>query len=65
MLNRPRFRPHFYVEVVPDEGVFLLSDTRQALLRGRLYGLMAPWLDGRTSDDVCYRLRGQASPAQV
>jgi len=65
MLNRPRFRPHFYVEVVPDEGVFLLSDTRQALLRGRLYGLMAPWLDGRTSDDVSYRLRGQASPAQV
>ena len=48
MLNRPRFRPHFHVEVVPGEGVFLLSDARQTLLRGRLYELVAPWLDGRT-----------------
>jgi ribosomal protein S12 methylthiotransferase accessory factor len=65
MLNRPRFRPHFHVEVVPGEGVFLLSDSRQTLLRGRLYELVAPWLDGRTADDLCDRLRGQASPAEV
>ena len=65
MLNRPRFRPHFHVEVVPGEGVFLLSDSRQTLLRGRLYELVAPWLDGRTADDVCDQLRGKASPAEV
>jgi len=65
MLSRPRFRPHFHVEVVPGEGVFLLSDSRHALLKGRLYELMAPWLDGRTADDVCDRLRGKASPAEV
>src|SRR5262249_35223470 len=65
MLNRPRFRPHLHVEVVPEEGVFLLSDARQTLLRGRLYELVSPWLDGRTADDVCQQLRGQASPAAV
>src|SRR5262249_59670573 len=65
MLNRPRFRPHFHVEVVPGEGVFLLSDSRQALLRGRLYELVASWLDGRTADDVCHQLRGTAGPAAV
>jgi ribosomal protein S12 methylthiotransferase accessory factor len=26
---------------------------------------MAPWLDGRTAEDVCDRLRGKASPAEV
>jgi ribosomal protein S12 methylthiotransferase accessory factor len=65
MLNHPRFRPHFHVEVVPDEGVFLLSDSKQALLRGRLYELVAPLLDGRTAEDVCCRLRDRASPAEV
>jgi len=64
-LNRPRFRPHFHVEVVPGEGVLLLSDTRHSLLRGRLYELVVPWLDGRTADDVCARLRAEASPAEV
>jgi oxazoline/thiazoline synthase len=65
MLNRPVFCPHFHVEIVAGEGVFLLSSTRQTLLRGRLYQLVAPWLDGRTSADVCERLRGKASPAEV
>src|SRR6516164_7696203 len=65
MLNRPRFRPHFQVEVMPGEGVFLLSDSRQTLLRGRLYELVTPWLDGRTTEDVCNQLQGTASPAQV
>jgi ribosomal protein S12 methylthiotransferase accessory factor len=65
MLSRPRFQPHFHVEVVPGEGVVLLSDRRHSLLRGRLYELVVPWLDGRTADDVCARLRAEASPAEV
>jgi oxazoline/thiazoline synthase len=65
MLTRPRFLPHFHVEVVPGEGVFLLSDSRQTLLRGRLYELVAPWLDGRTAHEVCHGLQGQASPADI
>lgn len=65
MLYRPRFRPHLHVEVVPGEGVFVLSDSRQLLLRGRLYELLAPCLDGRTANDLCDRLREQAPPAEV
>jgi oxazoline/thiazoline synthase len=65
MLNRPQFRPHFHVEVVPGEGVVLMSDTRHFLLRGRLYELLAPLLDGRATTDVCEQLRGHASPAEV
>jgi ribosomal protein S12 methylthiotransferase accessory factor len=65
MLNRPRFRPHWHVEVVPGEGVVLSSDARHSLLRGRLYELLVPWLDGRTADEVCHQLRAEASPAEV
>src|SRR5262249_22816267 len=53
------------IDVVPGEGVFLLSHSRHTLLHGRLYELVAPWLDGRTADEVCHRLRGEASPAEV
>jgi ribosomal protein S12 methylthiotransferase accessory factor len=65
MLSRPRFRPHFHVEVVPGEGIVLVSDARHSLLRGRLYELVVPWLDGRTADDVCAQLLAEASPAEV
>jgi ribosomal protein S12 methylthiotransferase accessory factor len=65
MLNRPKFRPHFHVEIVPGEGVLLLSDSRQTLLRGRLYEQVAPWLDGRTAEELCHQLRGTATPAAV
>src|SRR5262249_33084437 len=65
MLNRPVFRPDFHVEVVPGEGVFLLSDREQTLLRGRPYELVAPLLDGRTTEEVCSYLRGTATPASV
>jgi ribosomal protein S12 methylthiotransferase accessory factor len=65
MLSRPRFRPHIQVDVVPGEGVLVLSDTKHSLLRGRLYELVVPWLDGRSAGDVCERVRGEASPAEV
>ncbi|HEV3021173.1 MAG TPA: TOMM precursor leader peptide-binding protein, partial [Pirellulales bacterium] len=65
MLNRPRFKPHLHVTAVPDEGVFVLSGTTQALLRGRLYELVAPHIDGCAADEICDRLAQQASAAQV
>ena len=49
--------------IVPGEGVFLLSPAQQILLRGRLYELVAPYLDGSTADDLCERLQGRASAA--
>ncbi len=65
MMRRPRFKPHFRVEIVPGEGVFLLSEQSQTVLQGRLYELVASGLDGRPPQDLCDQLRGQASPAEV
>jgi oxazoline/thiazoline synthase len=65
MLTRPRFQPHLRVAVVPDEGIFVLSDTKETLLRGRLYELVAPHVDGREADEICDLLAQQASPAEI
>jgi oxazoline/thiazoline synthase len=65
MFHRPRFKAQFRVEVVPGEGVFLLSEMHQSVLQGRLYELVAPCLDGRPVEEVCTRLSDQATPAQV
>src|SRR5262249_18345249 len=65
MFRRPRFKPHFHVEIVPGEGVFLVSESQQTALQGRLYELVAACLDGRPAEKVCDELRGRVSPAQV
>jgi bacteriocin biosynthesis cyclodehydratase domain-containing protein len=65
MFRRPQFKPQFRVEVVPGEGVFLLCELHQVVLQGSLYELVAPCLDGRAVEEVCVRLRGQATPAQI
>ncbi|MGP0066542.1 MAG: TOMM precursor leader peptide-binding protein [Isosphaeraceae bacterium] len=66
MLDRPRFKPHLRVEVVPGEGAFVLSDGSQTLLRGRLYERVAPCIGGgRSVDDVCDELDGQITAAEV
>ncbi|MHB1558434.1 MAG: TOMM precursor leader peptide-binding protein [Isosphaeraceae bacterium] len=68
MLERPRFKPHLRVEVVPGEGVFVLApDAAQTLLRGRLYELITPHLlgGGLSADEVCDALADRASAAEV
>ena len=65
MLRRPRFKPHLRVEIVPGEGVFLLSERSQKVLQGRLYELIAPCLDGRPLEEVSAQLRGRISVAQL
>jgi bacteriocin biosynthesis cyclodehydratase domain-containing protein len=62
MLHRPRFNPHIQVEKVDGEGVFLLWETGQAVLQGRVYELLAALIDGRrTSDEIIERLQGEDS----
>jgi oxazoline/thiazoline synthase len=65
MFRRPRFKPHLRVEVVPGEGVFLLSERQQIVLQGRLYERIAPCIDGRPVEAICDQLQGQVAPAQV
>jgi len=52
MFRRPRLKPHLSIEVVPGEGVFLLSELRQVVLQGRLYEQVLPCLDGRPVEEV-------------
>jgi aspartate beta-hydroxylase len=65
MLDRPCFKPHLAVQTVRDEGVVVTSGTGQTVLRGRLYELVAPWLDGRPTTEICQRLRSRAGSAAV
>jgi ribosomal protein S12 methylthiotransferase accessory factor len=58
-IARPRFKPHFHVEVVEPDTVYLLSEYRHIALRGRLYCRLARLLDGgRTVREIARELRG-------
>ena len=66
MLDRPQFKPHFHVEAVPPDVVYLLSEKEQFALSGRLYALLAPLLDGsRAPEDLVRELRGEAAAPEV
>ncbi|MFC1975623.1 TOMM precursor leader peptide-binding protein [Chloroflexota bacterium] len=65
-MERPRFKSHFYIEIIDPETVFLLSEHSNFMLRGRLYSLLAPWLNGQhTSDEIIEGVQGQASTTEV
>jgi ribosomal protein S12 methylthiotransferase accessory factor len=66
MIERPQFKAHLHVEALACEGVFLLSERGQAALRGRLYEMVAPLIDGRRSaDELVEELEGRLSAAEV
>ncbi len=65
MLTRPKFKPHLQLATVPEEGIFVLSGGKESLLRGSLYQLVIPQINGCPADEICDRLAGQASAAQV
>ena len=53
-----------FVEIVRNEGVFVLSETYQTVLQGRLYEAVAPCLDGRTAAPPSGRSRGALGTAR-
>lgn len=62
MLIKPIFKPHFHVEVVEPNSVYLLSEREHHLLKGRLYTLLAPLLDGhRDVDQIVQQLAPEVS----
>lgn len=66
MSRRPRFKRHFHCEIVPSEGVFLLSEDGYFLLRGRAYIQLAPFLNGNyTEYEIVESLQGQFSASEV
>lgn len=66
LLKAPRFKSHLRVEVVPGEGVFVLSGANQKLLKGALYERVVPLVvEGLSPDQICDRLEDQVSAAEV
>ena len=65
MLSRPRFRPHYTVRVIEGEGTFVLCETRQTVLRGRLYEQIVPFIDGRSIDALREQLAPAVTPARL
>jgi ribosomal protein S12 methylthiotransferase accessory factor len=66
VIHHPQFKAHLHVEALPGEGVFLLSERGQAVLRGRFYEMVAPLIDGRRSaDELVEELEGRLSAAEV
>src|SRR6266446_9489430 len=52
------FAPHFEVRTLDDRRLLLLSEDRSVLLTGKLYVLLAPYLDGsRTRGEIVAALR--------
>src|SRR5688572_20071672 len=61
-----RFKHHLRVASVGPDLVFLLGEREQFMLRGTVYGLLAPLLDGtRGPEALVSELCGVASPADV
>ena len=66
MIDKPMFKSCYHVEVVEPETVILLSERGHQSLRGRLYCLLAPLIDGsRSVGEIVRRLEGQALPVEV
>ena len=66
MIPRPQIKPWFRCEIIPSEGVILLSEKGHSLLPGNLYLHVVPLLDGRhTDDEIADQLKGEISAAEV
>lgn len=50
-VNIPVFNPVFHVEILENEGIFLISETDQFVLSGKIYSLIAPYINGKNSVD--------------
>ncbi|GII05338.1 TOMM precursor leader peptide-binding protein [Planobispora takensis] len=62
MLERPQFKPHFQVEVLPPDTVFLLSEDDAFSLTGSVYVLLASLLDGtRDRQEILEAVAGRYS----
>jgi hypothetical protein len=66
MIRRPRFTAHLHAEVIENHGVVLASQAGYFVLKGQLFELVAPLIDGcRSSDDIVDELQGRVSAAEV
>lgn len=61
-----QFKRHLITELVPSEGLFILSEVGEHVFRGPVFVALARLIDGRRSDDeIATELAGEIPPAQV
>ncbi|HEY9610820.1 TOMM precursor leader peptide-binding protein, partial [Allocoleopsis sp.] len=66
MMRQPRFKSCFRCEIVPSDGVFLISENEHFLLRGDAYIRLAPLLDGKHSvEEIIAILQNDISAPEV
>lgn len=66
MINIPVFKAHLHVEVLPGEGVLILSEEAAKTLHGGAYEKIVPLIDGRRSmDEIVDALTSQVDAAKV
>ena len=66
MIHKPKFKNHFHVEIVDPDLVLLLFEDDCLVLKGPLYALLAPYLDGEsTFDHIVEGLEGRATALDV
>ncbi len=66
MISRPKFRPSLVPAVAGPELVFLLSERRYVILKGEVYALLVPLLDGRhTLDEIMMEIGSQVTFQRV
>jgi len=52
-VKTPAFKPHLLVEVIPGEGIVILSEGRTWIWEGPTFEKIAPLIDGcRTADEI-------------
>ncbi|MFL9452612.1 MULTISPECIES: TOMM precursor leader peptide-binding protein [Nostocales] len=60
------FKPHYHVRVIEPDIVYLLSEQGQCALGGRLYVLLAPFLNGRyTVQEIFQQLNEEVSLFEI
>src|SRR5258705_12142484 len=65
MINTPAFKAHLHVEVIPGEGVVILSEEAARSLHGGAYEKIVPLMDGqRSTDEIIAALAGQVDAAR-
>ena len=66
MINTPIFKAHLHVEVIPGEGVLILSEEAAKALHGNVYEKIVPLIDGlRGTDEIVDALAGQMDAAKA
>lgn len=66
MIETPRFAAHFHPHVIPNDGVVFASQAGYTKVKGRMFELVAPLIDGhRSVDAIAETLDGRLSAAEV